>query len=262
MSHPRISVFAGSAKGIVDPIRVITGQASLLARTMHTLSLDSVHDEIVVPNPFAEALLFFRAAGSGEEKPIRIIQGPKTMLTYTDNAAVDPVHNEVFTSQRRTDSVMVFSREANGDVAPIRVIHGPKTKLDRPVQVSVDPVNNILAVTTMEGLWIFNRTDNGDVAPRAIISGPKTGISGGNSELKVMVYPEGKKIFVSGGGPLKIWNYDDNGDVPPWGILTSSSKTEMHGSVSRVAINRAAKELIVLNRTSGVFIFSMPDLIQ
>ena len=162
------------------------------------MDVDSVHDEYIVPNPFAQALLFFRGSASGEEPPIRIIQGPKTQLSYTDNAAVDPIHNEVFTAQFRTDAVLVFRRDVGGDVAPLRVIHGPKTKLDRPYQLSVDPVNNLLAVTTPNGLWIFNRTDNGDVAPRWIIAGPKTGL-GGDIIMTPVLYPEGKKIIVAGG---------------------------------------------------------------
>ena len=247
-----------------------------MARTAHALAVDPIHDEIVVPNPFAQALLFFRGGASGEEKPIRIIQGPKTMLGYTDDIEVDPVHNEVFAPQFRSDAILVFAREPGGDVAPIRILHGPKTKLDRPAGVWVDPVNNLLAVVTIgSGLLIFNRTDNGDVAPRWIIAGSKTGLATKHTSLpKVLLYPEKKLIFVPayveltpGGAPLRgvggkrvnVWNYGDTGNVPPWAILTSSPKTEMEG-VSRVVINKAAKELIVLG-SGEVFVYHMPDVL-
>ena len=126
--------FASLANGDAEPVRVIKGQATLLARTSHHISVDSVHDEIVATNPFAEAILFFRGGANGEEPPIRVIQGPKTLLmhTGTDNVSVDPIHDEIFTANLHTDAILVFDREASGDVAPIRIIHGPKTRLSGP----------------------------------------------------------------------------------------------------------------------------------
>src|SRR5262249_399452 len=124
------------------------------------MAFDATHDEMIVPNPFAQAILFFRGAANGEEAPVRIIPGPKTLLNYTEKVAVDPVNNEVITAQRRTNSIMIFKRVPAGDEPPVRILHGPKTRLDRPYRVGVDAVNNLLAVTTSEGILIFNRTDN------------------------------------------------------------------------------------------------------
>lgn len=36
---------------------MIEGQATLMARTTHDISVDTVHDELALPNPFAEAIL-------------------------------------------------------------------------------------------------------------------------------------------------------------------------------------------------------------
>ena len=252
-----------------------------MARTAHSIAYDPIHDEILVPNPFAQALLFFRGGADGEEKPVRIIQGPKTMLGYTDFATVDPVHNEVFASQFRSDAILVFSREPGGNVAPIRIIHGPKTKLDRPAHLAVDPVNNLLAVTTIgSGLLIFNRTDNGDVAPRAQIAGSKTGFATKGSTLpRVELYPEKKKIFATAypelepdGSPIrgadgrrvrkivKIWNYGDNGNVAPWAVLTGSPTSQMRGNAFIFTINQAAKELIVMSNEE-VLVYHLPDVL-
>lgn len=253
-------------------MRTIEGQATLQARTTHDIGIDTVHDEIVVPNPFAQAILFFRGGARGEEPPIRIIQGPKTMLGYTDNVTVDPIHNEVFVAQFRTDAILVFRRDAGGDVAPVRIIHGPKTRLDRPVRLSVDPVNNILAVTSMAGLWVFNRTDQGDVAPRAVIAGPKTGIGGANALImKPLVYPEGKKIFVAGGskfskdgvrrGRVAVWKYGDNGDMAPWAVIPGSPITKLGHTNGGVALNPADEEVMVLSG-GGVLVFHAPELFQ
>ena len=269
MNVPRISAFARLANGNVTPTRVITGQATLQARTTHDIGVDPIHDEIVVPNPFAQAILFFRGAAEGEEKPIRIIQGPKTMLGYTDVLDVDPVHGEIFVPQFRTDSILVFSREPGGDVAPIRIIKGPKTKLDRPGRASVDPINNLLAISTMKGVWIFDRTADGDTPPRYILAGPRSGVGGENeAHGKVLLYPQGKKIFYAGGaghskggargGFIGVWNYGDQGDVLPWAILRSNATTKL-GAVGRMAIDPEHKELIA-SSSGAVQIFHLPQV--
>lgn len=273
MSHPRISAFASSANGNPPAARVIEGQATLQGRTDHEIGLDSVHDEIVAANPFAQAILIFRGGASGEEAPVRVIQGPKTLLGYTDNVTVDGVHGEIYTAQFRTNAILVYDREPAGNVAPIRIIRGPKTKLDRPERISVDPVNNLLAVTTVQGLWIFNRTDNGDVAPKWIIAGPKTGIGGEGKHLATVVLsPEGKKIIATGekeggmvdgaqkGSFVGVWNYGDNGNVRPWAILNASQKTKMKRG-SSLALNPGDKELIMIS-AGDILFYHMPELFQ
>ena len=195
MSQPRISVYASLANGNALPSRVIQGAKTLQARTSHYIAVDAVHDELAVPNPFAQAILFFRGGANGNESPIRIIQGPKTLLNAPDNVAVDPVHREVFTASFPSDSILVFRGDASGDVEPIRILHGPNTKLDRPIRVEVDPTNNVMAVVTDHAILVFNRTDNGDTAPKWIISGPKTGVGTRFSTRDVRLFSEGKKIM-------------------------------------------------------------------
>src|SRR5687768_16528244 len=89
---------------------------------MHALAYDDVHDEIVAPQPFAQAIVTFRGGANGEEAPIRIIQGPSTQLEYPDQVAIDPANNEILVPEG--DKVLVYSRTANGDAAPIRVLQG------------------------------------------------------------------------------------------------------------------------------------------
>ena len=72
------------------PTRLIAGQKTLLSRTMHDIRYDAVHDEFIVTNPFAQAILVFRGGADGEEAPIRVIQGPSTQLKRPDRVDVDP----------------------------------------------------------------------------------------------------------------------------------------------------------------------------
>jgi len=114
----RLRPSPGWRTGAIPPTRLIAGQTSKLSRTMHDIRYDEIHDhdEIVVSNPFAQAILTFRGDADGEEAPIRIIQGPKTQLEDPDRLEVDPVHNEIFVPNNR-DSILVFRRDAQGDVA-------------------------------------------------------------------------------------------------------------------------------------------------
>ena len=284
MSQPRISAYASSADGNAQPTRVIQGPKTLQARTSHYIAVDSVHDELAVPNPFAQAILVFRGGAVGNEAPLRVIQGPKTLLSSIDNVAVDPVHRELMTASFPNDSVLVFRSDANGDVAPIRILHGPKTQLDRPIRVEVDPTNNLIAVMNDHALLVFNRTDSGDVAPKWVLSGPKTGIGTRNGTRDLKLFPEGKEIiaggsirpprgarssepagedeqgfFRAGQRFIGVWKYGDTGDVAPWALLNYSPVTKIPGS--RMALNPEGRDLII-GGDGKVAVYHLPEVFQ
>lgn len=167
---------------------------------MHDIRYDAIHDEIIVSNPFAQAILTFRGSATGEEAPIRVIQGPKTMIGNADRLEIDPVNNEIYVPIR--DSVLVFPRTGTGDIVPIRVIRGPDTTLTRARSVGVDPVRNVVAVaidgdpSTQRGgplgvgkqpsIAIFSRTASGNAKPLRVIEGPQTEII---RFSQIQVYP-------------------------------------------------------------------------
>jgi hypothetical protein len=141
--HPQIAAYGKAETGEM-PKRIIAGQAAKLGRAQHEIRYDEVHDEIVTVNPDAKAILTFRGGASGEEPPLRVIQGPRTeienLISESDLFDVDPVHDELFVPQR--GSILVFPRTANGDAAPSRVIRGPETGLNNEKgQVTVDPMS-------------------------------------------------------------------------------------------------------------------------
>ena len=81
--------FARLANGNVKQTRVLMGQTTKLSRTMHDIRYNEVNDEIVVPNPFANAILTFRGGADGQEAPVRIIQGPNTGLSSPQRLDLD-----------------------------------------------------------------------------------------------------------------------------------------------------------------------------
>ena len=106
MAHAQIAFFARLAKENTPPNRVLAGQKTLLSRTMHDIRYDELHDEFVVNNPFAYAVLVFDGGASGEDPPKRIIQGPKTTLGGSSRLEIDPVNNEILVPEG--GGVLVF----------------------------------------------------------------------------------------------------------------------------------------------------------
>jgi hypothetical protein len=281
VGHPQIAAFARLANGGEAPRRILEGQSTKLGRNQHDIRYDPIHDEILVGNGNAHALLIFRGAANGDEAPLRVIQGPHTQIRFGERAEVDPVHNEIFLADH--NSILVFPRTGNGDVAPIRVIQGPDTQVVGPRAMAVDPVHDLIVVSVngvtsptpdsrdRGALLVFNRTDQGNVKPRATIAGPKTGIStieaGKFSDVNQMqVYPSKGWILVahsSDAGPEKnfvaIWSVNDNGDVPPRFIIrgTEPPLQRLRG----VVLNPKHKEVILReNFLNAVMTYYFPEI--
>ncbi len=242
---------------------------------MHDIRYDEVHDEFVVTNPFAQAILVFRGAADGNEPPIRIIQGPSTQMGAADRVEIDPIHDEIYIPGG--NRVLVFPRKANGDVAPIRVIKGPDTKLRGGTAMAVDPVHNLLVVGTggsakrgpdgLGALLVYNRTDNGNVKPMRIIKGPKSGII----RINQMVIYSPRKFIVAtqpGEGDMMepegvyvgVWSLDDNGDVPPLWRINANAKTAMK-KARGVTLDPKNKEMILADmRLNSVLTYYFPEM--
>ncbi len=235
----------------------------MMARTMHGIVYDEIHDEIVVPQAFSQAVLTFRGGASGEEAPIRVIQGSRTQMQSPDRLEADPVHNEIFVVER--DSVLVYPREANGNVAPIRVLKGPDTGVRGFARVAVDPVHNLLIWSGGGEFRIFNRTDQGNVKPKAIIGGPKSGFEGPGGNIAV--YPPTGMIVASSRGEgeglvsedsyVGVWSINDNGDVPPRWVIAKGFLRQPRG----VALDPKNKSLIVTDKyVNAVMTFHLPEI--
>src|SRR2546425_820970 len=122
---------------------------------MHDIRYNSVNDEILVPNPFSNAILVFRGGADGQEPPVRIIQGPNTELNGPDRLDIDVMHREIFVPG--AGNVLVFPLDGNGDVQPKRIIRGPDTQIDGR-SIAVDPLHNLLATTGRDrSILVFDR---------------------------------------------------------------------------------------------------------
>ena len=267
------------------PRRVITGQASKLSRTIHGLAYDPVHDEIVVPNALADAILVFRGNANGDEQPIRVIQGSCTKLVTPHSVSLDLEHGEILVASLTGKRINVFRWDASGNAAPVRMITGSQTQLGHLVGIAVDPVQNLMAVANSQDILVFNRSDDGNVAPRARIAGPKTGITdepwqmqfykgkiylAASNHLHVNLYSgvtlkESSKAVPDDPwlnptlGFVGIWNITDNGDVPPRAMIRGPFSGLLHPV--GLALNPTDGEIYVSDSVrNGILSFLVPNL--
>ena len=280
----------------MGPARVIQGQLTHLSRTTHGIAYNTTHDEIIAPNPLAAAVVIFRGGATGEEAPIRTIQGPRTGLSRPETVAVDEKNGEIIVGDPGDRRVLVYKGDADGDATPLRTIQGPRTKLLQIVGVAVDPNRNLLVVSSysrlpggVTGIFVFGRTDQGDVAPRRLIAGPRTGIT---RLRQIALDAATGKIFAAAinneylppydvdkpragldpnvelpspwstgpDGFIGVWDDEqDDGDVPPRSIIKGRSTGLVHPA--GVTFNAKDGEVIAPDAIwNGLFTFLKPEL--
>jgi DNA-binding beta-propeller fold protein YncE len=116
-------------------------------------------------------------SSKGNDRPVRVIKGPKTQLNWPTGIAFDPERRELFVANDMGPSILVFDANARGDVAPKRVLKGRKTKLANPTSVTLDTKNGELWVANFGGhsATAYPITAEGDTAPlRTIRSAPES----------------------------------------------------------------------------------------
>jgi len=248
------------------PNRLLAGQQTLMSRTMHDIRYDPMNDEFIVNNPFAYAVLVFRGGASGDEAPIRVIQGPQTQLGRASRLELDPINNEILVPEG--GRVLVFDRTAEGDVPPKRILNN----VNRGGGIVVDPVHDLLILGSggnnrnPGSIQIFDRTASGDTPPLRVIGGPRSGII---RSLQMQVYPPSGYIamtqpgesgtFDPGGTYVGFWHISDDGDVPPRFKLAGPSSTLI--KPRGVALIPEHKEVLVADMSlNSVLVYYFPEI--
>jgi hypothetical protein len=238
---------------------------------------NEIHDEIVFPQGFAQAILTFRGAASGEEPPIRVIHGSRTQLQAPDPVTVDPINNEIFVPEG--NRVLVFAREAHGNVAPIRVLRGPEeTELGI---TAVFPAHNLLVVSGrasrgegQDQMLIFDRRAQGDARPLRVIGGPRTML--GEDIREIRAYRDwivvAHTVNVNDEAPadpsaslLSVWSIHDEGDVPPRWSMNLGKLDGVPFDVKSFDLDPKNRTIIVATGrkpNNAVLTYSFPELFE
>jgi len=164
----------------------------------------------------------FARLADGNAKPVRKIEGQKTLLGRTMHSiAYDEIHDEFVVPQQFGQAILTFRGGADGEEAPIRVVQGSLTQLRNPDRLGIDPVHNEIFVPQGNQVLVFSREANGNVAPIRVLKGPDTQL--GASALAID--PVHNLLIVGGrnreaaGSRLLIFNRTDEGNVKPKAII-------------------------------------------
>ena len=212
-----VVTYKKDAKDEEHPIRLLQGDRTLLADP-HGIAVDTRSNLLFVANhgsrytPTGErppempahwpqgrdtgrlpgsgnflppSITVYPLQASGNTAPLRVIQGPRTMLNWPATLFADEEHGELYVANDAGDSVLVFDIGAQGDAAPKRALIGPRTGLKYPTGVFVDGKNDELWVSNMgnHSATVYRRTADGNTPPlRTIRSAPagKLALSIGN----------------------------------------------------------------------------------
>ncbi len=187
-TQPWLPVFSPDAKGNVKPSRYLNGIRGF------SLTANEERQELYVVNQEDNAVYIYRKQAEGEEKPLRILRGPDTLMADPHGIALDTKNNVMFVSNfgsaQVTDpqgraygaykqpSITVYPLLASGNTKPLRVIEGPKTKLNWPAHMAFHEERQELFVANDadDSVFVFRASDAGDVAPIRVIKGSNTGI--------------------------------------------------------------------------------------
>jgi DNA-binding beta-propeller fold protein YncE len=270
-------VFGPDARGNVTPSRELN-----VDHGSWGLFLDKKNDEIAITTQHINKISIYRRTASGKEAPLRILQGPSTVLADPHGVYIDSKNDEIVVANHgswhleRTDSdprwytgndivsslipstgridlpsISVFARTAKGDTAPIRRIQGAKTGLNLPSGVAVDDVRNEIVVANDGGnaVLIFSRTASGDVAPIRKIAGPATGLKNPSG---VSIDVEHDELWVSNWGDhsANVYARSATGNVAPLRTIRSAPRGAPMpgmGNPGAVAYDPRRDQLLVPN---------------
>jgi len=255
-----IVVFSHDANGDVTPIRKLK-----VTHRAYSMAVDEERQEFYLSVQYPPQVAVYRKMASGDEKPLRLIQGESTRLSDVHGIAIDAKNKLLFvnnwgnvsdysvpgTGRFEAPSITIYPLDANGDAAPLRIIQGSKTQLNWPGAMSLDPDTGDLYVANdvNSSIIVFRGTDNGDVAPTRVIKGSKTGLS---YPTGVFVDTKNKELWASnlGNSSVTVYPLTANGNVAPVRTIRSAplGKTSLKfGKTQAVAYDSKREEILVPN---------------
>ena len=185
---PKVYVYKKDAVATDKPIRSLEGPHTYLHDT-HGIAIDFKKKLMYVgawgnssdPNVAGSGKIYppsinvYPLDADGDTAPLRIIQGPKTLLDWAGGIVLDPDTGNLWVANDVGSNILVFKGTDEGDVAPTQIIQGPKTGLSHPAGIAYDSKNREIWVSNMgnSSASAFSLTASGDATPiRTIRSAP------------------------------------------------------------------------------------------
>jgi hypothetical protein len=255
-----IVVFPNKATGDPEPLRKLK-----VTHRAQSMTIDEATGELFLSVQYPPQVAIYSKTASGNDKPLRLIEGPKTHFSDVHGIAIDSKNKLLYVTnwgnvsdykvagsgRFEPPSISVYPTTADGDTAPLRTIQGPKTQLDWPGAMSVDAGTGDLYVANDVGqsIIVFHRTDQGDVAPARVIKGPKTHLS---YPAGVFVDSKNKEVWASnlGNSSATVYPVMANGDVAPLRIIRGAEENKQSlrfGKTEAIAYDSKRDQLLVPN---------------
>ena len=201
-----LMVFKYDNNGEVPPSRQLTPAAT----GTWGIALDLANDELALTVEHINKVAVYRRLATGKDKPLRIIQGPKTGLSDPHGVFIDSQHNEMFVANHDSfHEVGAGDEDRNSAAADIkRGVENPNVARER---ADLHPSKGKFVD---HSITVYSRTANGDVAPVRTIHGPRTELS---LPMKVFVDVAHDELFVanSGSSSILVFSRTANGDAAP-----------------------------------------------
>ena len=274
-----MTVFDRNAKGNVGPNRKL--------HTPHTtfgIVADEENQELLMTIQDDHAVVTFKKSAKDQDSPVRLLQGPKTMMADPHGIALDPKTGLIYVTnwgtnqERRYDvpwrygkvnwpvgrqnnipgsgkinppSITVYRKDASGDVAPVRVIQGSKTLLNWPTSIAVHPDRGELFVAndTSDTITVYRTDATGDVAPIRMLKGPRSMIK---NPTGVALDLKNNELWVAnfGSHSATVFPVDAAGDPVPKRVIRSGpagAPSPMLSNPHTLAYDSKRDELLVSN---------------
>jgi 6-phosphogluconolactonase (cycloisomerase 2 family) len=256
----KVVVFPREANGNVKPGRILNTPHRGFA-----LAMDEVRQELFVGVQHPPEIAVFRKTASGDDKPLRSLQGESTRLSDVHGIAIDTKKQIMYvanwghvsdariagTGRFEDPSITVYPLGADGDVSPMRVIQGSRTQLNWPAQIALDPDTDDIYVANDIGhsVLVFKGTQSGNVAPTRIIKGDRTGLLNPSG---VFVDKKHNELWVSnfGNSSAVVYPLNANGNVAPLRTIRSAPQGKVSlkfGKVEALAYDATRDQVWVPN---------------
>jgi DNA-binding beta-propeller fold protein YncE len=174
------------------------------------VALDLKNDEVAVTIQHINKVQVYKRKAIGEEKPLRIIQGPSTGISDPHGIAIDPENNELYVANHDAYHEVETGSE-NPNAASADFARGLAAPVSERERTEPRPSKGKFVEPSIR---IYSRTANGDAVPVRVIQGPKTGLS---LPMKIWVDSVHNEILVanSGSSSVLVFSRTANGDVAP-----------------------------------------------
>jgi len=264
-----LPVFSRDARGNVAPSRYLAAPHGTFG-----IAVNEETQQMFLTVQHQNSVVVYRKQASGDEKPLRTIQGSETQLEDPHGITLDLKNKLIYVSNfgnaqvlpagsrggRRSaesygkfepPSITVYPLDASDNVKPLWTIEGPHTMMNWPSHIVLHEARQELFVANDadDSILVFRATDKGDVAPIRMIKGPNTGIKNPPG-IALDIKNNEISVVSMGTHSVLIFPVTANGDVKPSRIIRGGPSNQLAlniGNPGAVGYDSKRDQILVPN---------------